>query len=553
MSPQYPELLAEKSRILEVAQAEEDSFLNTLRSGTVLFEEAATLTKKSGSKILPGKQAFVLHDTYGFPLDLTLEMAAEQGLSVDESEFRVLMSEQRSRAQADAKARKWGLADPKAYQEVAAKAGATEFLGHDELTASSLITGLLVGGESRPVARQLEEVEIVLRESPFYAESGGQLADTGFIELSNGAVAEVYDAQKPVPGLTVHRARVISGELNLGAEVVARVEVERRKQISQAHTATHLIHKAFREALGDTATQAGSENAPGRLRFDFPTPKAVGRALLSEVESVVNEKIDLDLLVTAKQMSLTEAKAMGAMALFGEKYGDVVRVVSVGDWSHELCGGTHVAKASEIGVVSLLSEQSIGAGVRRVEALVGTRAFRQYAQDRLLVEELTQILGKPAPEIAEQVKHLIEKAKVAEKHLAKARTADLTNRAIQLATNAVQIAGVGLVVFDEPDLDQNSLRELVTAIRGSSSQQTPLLIVGATSKGDQMSLVSAINKPGLTHGLSSVGVINEIASSLGGKGGGKPEMAQGNLTKSVHLPVLIKVITDWLVSIRTTK
>lgn len=548
MAPQYPELNAEKSRILNVAQAEEDSFSNTLRSGTVLFEEAAARTKNSGSKMLPGKQAFVLHDTYGFPLDLTLEMAAEQGLSVDEPEFRALMSEQRSRAQADAKARKLGLADPKAYQEMAAQSGPTKFLGHSDLVGAGKVTGLLISGKPQQIAKDQDEVEIVLSESPFYAEAGGQLADTGLIELSSGAVAEVYDVQAPVPGLTVHRARVVAGEVQVGDEVIARVEPERRKQISQAHTATHLIHKAFREALGDTAHQAGSENAPGRLRFDFPAPKAVGRGLLSEIESVVNEKLDLDLAVTTQNMGLAEAKSMGAMALFGEKYGDVVRVVSVGDWSHELCGGTHVSKASEIGVVSLLGEQSIGAGVRRVEALVGTRAYRQYAQDRLLVEELTHLLGKPAPEVADQVKALIEKARAAEKHLAKARAAELSKRASQIAARAKNVSGVEVVVFEEPGVDLNSLREMVTSIKGSSSQQVSQLVVGASSDDKQTNLVAALNKAGVAQGLSSAKLIDQLSISFGGKGGGKPEMAQGTLSKQVGESQLDKAVTEWLVS-----
>jgi len=548
MAPQYPELRQEKPRILNVAQAEEDSFLNTLRSGTVLFEEAVARTRAAGSKTLPGKQAFVLHDTYGFPLDLTLEMATEQGLSVDESEFRALMSEQRSRAQADAKARKLGLADPKAYQEMSGRLGPSKFVGHDELAAQSKVAGLLVGGESKMTAKEHDEVEIVLAQTPFYAESGGQLADTGLIELSNGAVAEVYDVQAPVPGLIVHRARVVSGEIEVGDEVLARVEVERRKQISQAHTATHLIHKAFREALGETAHQAGSENAPGRLRFDFPSPKGVGRGLLSEIEAVVNEKLDLDLPVATRNMALTDAKAMGAMALFGEKYGDVVRVVSIGDWSHELCGGTHVSKASEIGVVSLISEQSIGAGVRRVEALVGNRAFRQYAQDRLLVEELTQILGKPAPEIAAQVKSLVDKARAAEKHLAKAKTLELSKKAAQIATAAKTVGPVSVVVFEEADIDLNFLREMVTAIRGASSTEKPLLVVGASGLEQQTQTVIALNKGAINEGLSSIEVINELSAKFGGKGGGKAEMAQGTIAQNVNQAQLSKVVTDWLES-----
>ena len=542
MSPQYPELQDSRDRILTVADAEEQSFLGTLRSGTTLFDEAVSRVRASGNKTLPGREAFALHDTYGFPIDLTLEMAAEQGLSVDEAEFRSLMSEQRARAQADAKSRKLGLADPREYQALLKSSGPTRFIGHEDVAAQGRVTGLLSKSGDKTNVQEGEEVEIVLDVTPFYAESGGQLADTGTIELASGAVAEVFDVQSPIPGLVVHRARVTAGEIVAGDEVVGRIEIERRRAISQAHTATHLIHKAFREALGETAHQAGSENAPGRLRFDFPSPKAVSRALLVEAEASVNEKLELDLPVSTRTMSLAEAKAMGAMALFGEKYGDEVRVVSIGDWSHELCGGTHVTSASEIGLVSLISEQSIGAGMRRVEALVGNRAYRQSAQDRLLVDELTRILNKSPGEVVSQVQALIEKAKAAEKHLARARSEQIAQTAKDLVQKAVRAGSTNVVVFDMKDADSNALREAVLAVRGLLPQDLAAVVLGANLSDASCPVVVAANPAAVSAGLSSVTILKSVTENVGGRGGGKADAAQGTLVPNLKITQLEQVV-----------
>lgn len=546
MSPQYPELQTASTRILAVADFEEQSFLGTLRAGTSLFDEAAMRVKATGAKTLPGHEAFALHDTYGFPIDLTLEMAAEQGLSVDETEFRSLMSEQRARAQADAKTRKQGLADSKSYQSLLKSSGPTKFTGHLDLVAQARVTGLLgkAGDTSRAV--EGEEVEVVLNVTPFYAESGGQLADTGTIEINSGAVIEVFDVQVPIPGLVVHRARVITGEIEIGEEVVGRVEVERRRAISQAHTATHLIHKAFRDALGDTAHQAGSENAPGRLRFDFPSPKPISRAMLAEAEALVNEKLALDLPVSTKTMPIEEAKTMGAMALFGEKYGDFVRVVSIGDWSHELCGGTHVGSASEIGLISLTSEQSIGAGMRRVEALVGNRAYRRSAQDRLLVDELAAIFNRPHSEVVGQVQALIDKAKASERHLAQSRSEELARLAKDLARTQVRVGEVELVVFELAGLDAAQLREVVLGVRGQLAQDVVAVVLGFSPSLANVPVVVATNSLAVHRNISSVSVLEAVTMVVGGQGGGKPDIAQGSLIKGVGTSEIERVVTNFL-------
>ena len=355
MGPQYPELVSDKKRILEIAIGEETTFAQTLKTGTQLFENSLTDLAKSKTKTLSGEKVFELHDTYGFPYDLTLEMASEAGISIDADGFKRLMSEQKNRAKADAKERKLGLGDVQQYRALADLAGITNFTGYAETTSEVNLKGLLLDGAVTKSVNQGLEVEFVLDRSPFYAEGGGQLADSGKLILSNGAEIVVDDVQQPVPGLYVHRGRVSKGEAVSGLKGVGEVDLQRRKAISRAHTATHLIHKAFRETLGETATQLGSENSPGRLRFDFPSPKPVPASVLNDVEQRVNEVLISDLGVSAQLMSQDQARAMGAMALFGEKYGDVVRVVSVGDWAHELCGGTHAQRSAQLGVIKFLS------------------------------------------------------------------------------------------------------------------------------------------------------------------------------------------------------
>ena len=422
MGAQYPELLTDSKRILAVSIAEEDSFLQTLKSGTSIFDLAATELQAAKKKVLPGVEVFRLHDTYGFPFDLTLEMAREEGLEVDEEGFRRLMNEQRDRAKADSKAKKSGHTDLSEYKKIADKSGVSTFIGYNQSSADSSVNGILVDGISVAAAHSGDEVEIVLARTPFYAEGGGQLADGGRITTANGAVIEISDVQSPITGLSIHRGRVLTGEIQVGESVLAEIDSERRAAISRAHTATHMVHKAFREILGETATQAGSENSPGRFRFDFPATGAVSDSILNDVESRVNSLLLDNLAVTAETMTQDAAKKIGAMALFGEKYGDQVRVVSVGDWARELCGGTHVGRSGELGVVKLLGESSIGAGVRRVEALVGVDAYKFLAREHVLLNSISSLIkGSRTEELPERISELLNRVKEIEKELAVVR------------------------------------------------------------------------------------------------------------------------------------
>jgi alanyl-tRNA synthetase len=526
MGPQYPELVSDRDRIIKVAEAEESAFLQTLKSGTQIFDQASAQLKQSGKKQLSGDDAFKLHDTYGFPFDLTLEMANEQGLVVDAEGFTRLMKQQRERAKADAKAKKSGHTDVSEYRKIAELSKKMEFIGYTHLESESRIVGVLLDGKVSQEANEGDEVEVVLDRTPFYAEGGGQLADGGLIRMSDGSIIEVDDVQTPVPGLIVHRGRVLQGTWKTGASVHASVDIERRRGISRAHTATHMVHKAFREVLGDTATQAGSENAPGRFRFDFPSTGAVPESALTEVESRVNSLLLEDLEVTAEEMSQAEAKAIGAMALFGEKYGDRVRVVSVGDWARELCGGTHVSRSGQLGIVKLLGESSIGAGVRRVEALVGVDAYSFLVREHILLNSLTALIkGARVEELPERVSTLIARMKDLEKEISQIRTSQALSSSSQLISTARKVGSYSVVVHDMgPGFSADDLRTVTLDIRS----KMPSSVVALTSAGDEkVALVVATDEAARNLGAKA-GALAKIGSAvLGGGGGGKDDFAQG--------------------------
>ena len=526
MGPQYPDLISGSERILAIAQAEEETFTQTLKSGTSIFDLAATQLKSEKSKSLSADTAFKLHDTYGFPFDLTLEMAREQGLGVDEVGFRKLMNEQRDRAKADAKAKKSGHTDLTEYRAIVDKSGTSKFVGYENISAEATITGVLVDGKSVAEANIGAEIEITLDRTPFYAEGGGQLADGGKIQLSNGAVIQVEDVQSPLPGLIVHRGSVVSGVVKSGAPVVADIDLERRLAISRAHTATHMVHKAFREALGETATQAGSENAPGRFRFDFPSTSAVPISVLNDVESRVNELLIADLQVHAQVMSQDAAKAMGAIALFGEKYGDQVRVVSVGDWAKELCGGTHVARSGQLGLVKLLSESSIGAGVRRVEALVGHDAYQYLAREHVLLNSLTEIIkGARADELPQRISELVEKMKSMEKELSAVRSAKALAATSQIANKAKKVRDINLIVEQlESEIAVDDMRSIAINLR--EKVKSGVVVLSTINSGKPL-LVAAVSPEAIKLGIKAGDLIKIGSATLGGGGGGKDDFAQG--------------------------
>jgi alanyl-tRNA synthetase len=549
MAETYTELQRDWERISTVAYAEEEAFRSTLRSGTTIFDTAATELKKSGSTTLSGDRAFALHDTYGFPIDLTLEMAAEQGLTVDEEGFRRLMGEQRQRAKADAKSKKGQHRDATAYRAVADSLGSpVTFTGYDGVVGEGSVRGIVTPAGVVASAGAGDEIELVLDRTPFYAEGGGQLADQGVIELDTGARLQVVDVQSPITGLIVHQAKVLSGEVTIGAQAQALVDVERRRSISRAHTATHMVHKAFREALGETATQAGSENAPGRFRFDFSATGSVPASVMNDVEARVNEVILDDLAVEAEVMSQSDAVRSGAMALFGEKYGDLVRVVSVGDWARELCGGTHAGSSGKLGLIKLLGESSIGSGVRRVEALVGSDAYKFLAREHVLVAQLSETLKVRPEQLPERVGDIVEKLRTAEKEIEKVRLQQLLAAGGELAANAEDLSGVLFVGHEAPGAGGGDVRTLALDIRNRMPADRPGVAAVIGSASGKASAVVAVNDAGRTAGISASTLVRAASEVLGGKGGGKDDVAQGGGPDAAKAAAALAVIRQALVS-----
>ncbi|SCD33613.1 alanyl-tRNA synthetase [Streptomyces sp. DvalAA-14] len=543
MGEQYPELLTDRKRIETVALAEEAAFLKTLRAGTNILDTAVSETKAGGGSVLSGAQAFLLHDTWGFPIDLTLEMASEQGLSVDEDAFRRLMKEQRDRAKADARAKKTGHADLSAYREVADRSGGTVFTGYTENNNEATVVGLLVDGLPSPAATEGDEVEVVLDRTPFYAEGGGQLADTGRIRLDTGAVVEVRDVQQPVPGVSVHKGIVQVGEVTLGAAAHAQIDLVRRRAIARAHSATHLTHQALRDALGPTAAQAGSENSPGRFRFDFGSPTAVPGTVLTDVEQKINEVLARELDVTAEVLPIAEAKKQGAIAEFGEKYGEHVRVVTIGDFSKELCGGTHVGNTAQLGLVKLLGESSIGSGVRRVEALVGVDAYNFLAREHTVVAQLTELVKGRPDELPDKISAMLAKLKDAEKEIEKFRGEKVLQAAAGLAASAADVKGLALVTAAVPDgTGADDLRRLVLDVRQRVSGGRPAVVaLFAVANGRPLTVI-ATNEAARERGIKAGELVRTAAKTLGGGGGGKDDVAQGGGQDPSAVPDAIEAV-----------
>ncbi|MFI5496881.1 alanine--tRNA ligase [Actinoplanes sp. NPDC051859] len=515
MAPSYPELATDFDRIASAAYGEEDTFLSTLRAGTTILDTAIAETKQAGKTRLGGDKAFQLHDTYGFPIDLTLEIAAEQGVQVDADGFRALMAEQRERAKADAKARKTGHADLSAYRTVLDASGPTEWLAYECLETESKIVAIWAGGQPAGAAQAGEIVTVALDRTPFYAESGGQDSDAGLLTGPN-LRAEIIDVQRPVKGLIAHTVRVLDGGLAVGDNVRAMVDPDWRTGARQAHSGTHVVHAALRQVLGPTALQSGSYNRPGYLRLDFAWRGGLSDSARSEVEEVANLAIRRDLPVGVRYLSLEQARAAGALALFGETYDETVRVVEIGgDWSRELCGGTHVDRSAQIGSLAVTGESSVGAGQRRIEAVTGIEAFRYLARERDLVGRLAAQLKARPEELPDRVAALLNRMKQVERE-----AADLRNRLVDLdaelyADQAVDVDGIAYVGVTSTG-DGKSLAEKVRQRLGNR----PAVIGVVAGSG----IVVAVNPAGIERGLSASNLIKVL---LAGRGGGNDAFAQG--------------------------
>ena len=543
MSTSYPELAEQRSRIVSLAVGEEDAFLKTLTAGSKLFDDAAATTKASGATRISGRDAFALHDTYGFPIDLTLEMAAEAGLSVDEQGFTELMAEQRQRAKADATARKSGHADLSVYREFLDR-GPTVFTGFDELVSEATVLGLVADGGKVRSASAGQAVEVILDRSPLYAESGGQIADIGSITTSSGLRIKVKDVQKLGKTVWLHRAVVEEGEVAEGDVVLAQVDTAWRHGATQGHSGTHLVHAALRQVLGPTATQAGSLNRPGYLRFDFSAQGPVTEAQRGEIEEITNAAVEANYPVNTFETNLPEAKAMGAMALFGENYGDVVRVVEIGGpFSMELCGGTHVGASAQVGPVTLLGESSVGSGVRRIEAYVGLDSYRYLAKERALLAGLASSLKVPSDQVPARVETLVGKLRDAEKQIEK-RRADAAKASVgSLIDDAVRVGDVLVVSGKLDGMNAGDLRTLAGDLRGRVGSDTAVVALFSVSD-DKVPFAIATTAAARDAGIKAGDLVKDLAPLVSGRGGGKPDLAQGSGTDAAGIDAALSRLRD---------
>ncbi|MGO1637993.1 alanine--tRNA ligase [Ancrocorticia populi] len=529
MKESYPELESGFGQILQVASEEEEAFRRTLTAGTQIFDLAVGRAK---NKTLSGSDAFTLHDTYGFPIDLTLEMAEEKGIKVDEKGFRTLMQEQRDRARADAQAKKTGHVDAHVYHEIQGQSGLTRFLGYTEASVQAKVVALLKDGQSVPVVTEPGEVDVILDQTPFYAEMGGQLADHGTIQVAGGGFLEVQDVQAPLKGLHVHRSYLSEGTIALDDQVVASIDTQRRIDIARSHTSTHMVHKALHEFLGEQATQAGSENSPSRMRFDFRHGSAVPAEVLSDIEARVNDRLQDNLEVTDEIMDIDDARKAGAMALFGEKYGKEVRVVSVGgDWSKELCAGTHVHETGQIGLVSVLGEASIGSGVRRIDALVGDRAYEQGAKERALVSQISSMMGVRADELPDRIDSMLGRLKTAEKLIGTMRRERLAGGVDAVVKTPRHVGDADLYVSALGEVDSaDDVRTFANDVRGRLDDHSNSVVVITGVVNGRPSIVVTTTEGGREHGIRAGRLVSVAAKVLGGGGGGRDDIAQGGGT-----------------------
>jgi alanyl-tRNA synthetase len=510
----YPELVENRAQVMQVAASEEERFAGTLRQGMAMLEAEVDKAKRAG--VLSGDVVFKLHDTFGFPKELTRELLEDAGLTIDEERFDTLMAEQRDRARRAAK--KGHVQEELA--EVTSSAGPTEFLGYQTLEAEGRLLAVLLDGERGEVAEEGQDVRLVLDRTPFYAESGGQVADHGYVRTGGGLI-RVVDAQWGPGNVIVHAGVIQSGEVREGQDVHAEVDRVRREATARSHTATHVVHWTLRHVLGEHARQAGSLVAPGRLRFDFPHHSAVPRDLLAQAEEVANHRLAEDALVRIYETTFEEAKNQGALALFGEKYGEFVRVVEVGDYSIELCGGTHVPRTGNVAIVRILGEASIGAGMRRVEALVGPDALKEWNAEHVIIEEVAELLRTEPPGIPDRVRGLMERLKRFESELGKIGAAGRAELIEQIAGRASEVAGVKLVAAVH-DGDAGELRELAQGAVSRLENANGATVVLGSARGGNALIVAACSKNLVGRGVTAPLLLEPAAVAIGGRAGGKP-------------------------------
>jgi len=521
MKGAYPELEEAKERVVTVTLHEEERFEQTLNLALPKFIDHMMKLKEKerGYAVLSGEDAFKFYDTYGLPLDFQQEIAEEQDIEVDEAGFYRELTNQQEMARARWKASPL-LTAPAFYRKLS-EGLRVEFLGYQTLEAEAEVIALVKEGAPQECAGPGEEVEVILDRTPFYAEGGGQVGDTGTL-TGDDVLVEVLDAKSTLPGLTVHYGQVKRGTLTPGQTVLARVSLDKRKATAWNHTATHLLHAALRQILGEHVKQAGSLVAPDRLRFDFTHFGPLRDRELEGVEELVNEKIYENLLVTIRHMDLEEALAAGALAFFGEKYGEKVRVVEIDDFSKELCGGTHVPATGEIGLFKLVDEEGIAAGVRRVEAVTGISLYEYIRRQERTQRRLEELMKTRLDEIPEKLEKLLTIGKEKEREIARLKSLLAAKLADELLREARMVNGIQVIAGRAEFLDQKGLRELADQIR--AKVKTGVVVLGTVADG-RVQWLAAVT-PDLVGRLHAGKLVQEVARITGGGGGGKADLAE---------------------------
>jgi alanyl-tRNA synthetase len=519
MGDAYPELRAEEQRIAEVIRTEEERFGETLDRGLVLLEEATAKLKAEKKKTLPGEVAFRLYDTYGFPLDLTEDILSGEGLTVDQAVFPKLMEEQRTRAR---EARVSVVLEPMTLTATATVTSPSRFIGYDHLAAESTVLAIYDNGTGKQEAVEGQEVDILTAETPFYGESGGQVGDRGTIQTSRGDILEVIDTQHPTPQLISHRARVKKGRVQVGDKVGLSVDPKHRRRTMLNHTATHILHSVLRRELGAHVRQAGSLVAPDRLRFDFHHTGPIDDEKLAQIEAQVNRYIREDAGVTIDEMGYQDAIRAGALAFFGDKYGDRVRVVKIGGFSTELCGGTHVERSGEIGLFKLPFESGVAAGVRRVEAFTGESALDLINSYEQRLKEIGALVRGSADDAVDKVKKLLERQKELEKEVEKLRGQLEKDQIPELLDKKQSVDGANILISQVDGLDARQLRDIADQIKEKLGSGVVIL---ASTADANVNLVATVSKD-LTKKFHAGNIIKELARMVGGGGGGRPDFAQ---------------------------
>ena len=545
LGPVFPDVLPRHDFIKRIIQGEERRFHQTLDRGLEILRGSLDELEAQKQSILSGNRAFEMYDTFGFPLDLTQMLARERNFAVDEDGFAASMSQQRERSRADWKVAGGEGKGEAIYADILKEYQTTTFLGYDRSGSEAEVIALIRGDELASGVHEGEEVSVILNQTPFYGDSGGQVGDIGVIESEN-AKLKVVDTVKPVPDLFVHRCKVIEGEIAPQTLVEAKIDAERRQHIAVSHTATHILHHALRTALGTHVGQAGSLVESGRLRFDFTHYEAVSLQHLREIEADINDRVRLNNDVETDYLPLQEAKDRGALAFFGEKYGEIVRFVRIGDYSQELCGGTHVHAAGEIGLVKIISESSIAAGVRRIEALTGASAYQHIRSEEEALATIANMLRTSKQSTPERIEALLQTNRELERQINALQSQMAQSQVVDLVNSAITVDGFRVIAGVLENTDRNGLRQLVDDLKHRIATG---VVVLASATGNDVAFAAGVTSDLVkTRGLQAGKIIQAVTRLADGRGGGRPELAQGggkNPSKMKEaIDAVIKIVAD---------